>query len=196
MIDIFAKILNIVDNINEMCGKIFGFLNVVLILVVSYEVLARFLFNHPNVWSMETTVYMMGGMAFLGAGYTLLHGGHVKVDIFYKRWSRRTRAWIDIFTYLLLFITCAILIWYGGNDAYESLVEGRKTESAWAPPLWISQSLIPIGAILVFLQGLAKWIRDWVIALTGKDYLASRVAVGEGGIVAMAKEGKEIHNED
>lgn len=184
--EILQKVLNKIDKLNEMCGKIFGFLNLFLILIVSYEVSMRYLFNRPNVWSMEATVFMMGSMAFLGGGYTLLHDHHVKVDILTKKLSKRARASIDVFTYLLLFIMCGVLAWLGGIEAFESFIDGRKTESAWGAPLWISQSIIPIGASLVFIQGLAKWIRDWVIMWTGEDKLGTDV-VGRGGIAAMAK---------
>jgi len=182
-----AKILNIIDHVNEMCGKVFGMLNLVLILIVVYEVICRYVFSYSNIWSMESIVYMMGGMAFFGAGYTLFHGSHVKVDIFYKKWSIRVKACVDILTYLLVFITCGILFYHGASEVYTSFMEGTPTESLWGPPLWISKSFIPIGALLIFLQGLAKWIRDWAILLTGQDRLAGDIHIGEAGIVGVAK---------
>ena len=184
---ILEFIVDKIDKLNEMCGKVFGWLNLFLILFVSYEVGMRYLFNRPNVWSMETTVFLMGSMAFLGGGYTLLHNHHVKIDIFSQKLSMRTKACFDILTYLLLFIMCGVLAWVGSIETFESFIEGRRTESAWGPPLWISQCIIPLGAIFIFVQGLAKWVRDWVILCTGEDKLASKVAIGEGGVAGMAK---------
>jgi TRAP-type mannitol/chloroaromatic compound transport system permease small subunit len=127
-------------------------------------------------------------MTFLGGGYSLLHGGHVKVDFFYQRWSPRTKAVMDLITYLFFFAFCFVLIWYGGGVAWESIKEGRESTSAWAPPLWPSQIMIPLGGLLVGIQGLAKWMRDLAIAWTGKNELTSKLVFGEGGLFEKKKE--------
>lgn len=185
---VLKKVLHLIDNFNEWCGKVFSILSAVLMLVVIYDVLMRYLLTRPTIWGLEMSNYLLAGLTFLGAGYCLLHNGHVKVDIIYTKWPRRLQAAVDVGTYLIVFCLCYVLIKYGGEVALESLREGRRSTSIWAPPLWPSQMLVPAGALLLGLQALAKWLRDWVILLTGEDKLRSNVAPGEGGIFAREKE--------
>lgn len=181
---VLQKILHLIDSLNEWCGKVFSFLSAALMLIVIYDVFMRYLFTRPTIWGLEMSNYLLAGLTFLGAGYCLLHNGHVKVDIIYAKWPRRLQAAVDVCTYIIVFCFCYVLIKYGGEVALESLREGKLSTSIWAPPLWPSQSLVPIGAFLLGLQALAKWIRDWVVLLTGEDKLRSRVVSGEGGIFA------------
>jgi len=179
-----VKFTDIVDRINEWVGKVFGFLIIATMVVVVYDVCARYFFNRPTTWGMETSTLLLCGTVFLGGGYCLLHGGHVKVDIIYARWSPRAKAVVDLITYLLLLSICVVLLWYGGETAWDSLIHHKVSTSAWAPPLWPGQIVIPIGGILIGLQGLAKWIRDWITAVTGEKKLESKIVRGEGGIFA------------
>ena len=179
---VLAKFVDFVDRINEWIGKVFAFLIIVTMAVVVFDVFARYFFNRPTVWGMETSTFLLCGIVFLGGGYCLLHGGHVKVDILYARLSPRAKAIIDLITYPLLLGVCFVLIRYGGEIAWDSLIHHKASTSAWAPPLWPVQMVIPIGGILIGLQGLAKWIRDWVTAITGENKLESKIVRGEGGI--------------
>jgi TRAP-type mannitol/chloroaromatic compound transport system permease small subunit len=77
---------------------------------------------------------------------------------------------------------------YGWDIAWESLVQGRRSTSAWAPYLWISQIMVPIGAVLCGVQAVVRWIRDLIIAVTGKNLLASTVVKGEGGLFQKKEE--------
>jgi len=137
---------------------------------------------------LEMSCIILTGITFLGGGYSFLHGGQVKVDFLYQKWSPRTKAVIDLITYLFFFSVCLILIWYGGEVAWESLKEGRVSTSAWAPPLWPSQVMVPLGGLLIGLQGLAKWIRDFSTAWTGKNLFPSKFVSGEGSLFEKKKE--------
>ena len=179
---ILVEFIDIIDRINERLGKIFGFLIVAMMIVIVYDICMRYFFTKPTSWGMELSTLLQVGVVFLGGGYCLLHGGHVKVDIVYGRFSPRRKAIIDLVTYLFLLALCVVLVWYGGRTAWDSLIGHKVSTSAWAPPLWPSQILIPIGGILIGFQGLAKWIRDWVTAITGVKKLESKVVRGEGGL--------------
>ena len=183
-----GRILNVVDSVNDRLGKAFSPLIIIMMLMVVYDVVMRYFFSRPTLWGMELVCILLAGVVFIGAGYSFLHGTHVQVEIFYNQWSPRVKATVDVFTSFFLIITCAVLIKYGGEEAYASLVEGRRSVSAWGPPLWISQILVPIGALLIGFQALAKWIRDLVIAITGVDKLATKLETGKGGIFDKEKE--------
>jgi TRAP-type mannitol/chloroaromatic compound transport system permease small subunit len=93
----------------------------------------------------------------------------VNVDILYHRFTPRTRAVIDLFTWLLFFYFCGLLLVKGWEMAWDSF-QVRETEpTSFAPPVYPIKMTIPLGALLILLQGLAKFIRDLNLAITGKE---------------------------
>lgn len=103
----------------------------------------------------------------LGGAYTLLHGSHVKMDVLYVRLSTRGRAILDIVTFAVFLFFVVILIWKSGHMAVKSFEIMEKTESAWGPIIWPARITITVGAFLLLLQGMAKFIRDIITATGG-----------------------------
>lgn len=163
------RCLRVVDSISDVAGKAFGFLVIALMFFVVYDVIARYIFTRPTVWGLELNGFLLLGMTCLGGAYALLYDAHVRVTILYDRFSPRVRATVDLFTYIGFFMFCTVLLVYGGRVAFDSLREGTVTPSMWAPVMWPSQMLIPVGAALILLQGLAKWIRNLYLAVTGRN---------------------------
>lgn len=175
--DFLEKALNVIDNISLWCGKAASSLVVGLVFILCLDVVLR-LFNTSTEWGLETSCMMLAAVSLLGSGYCLMAGHHVKVDIFYNMWRPRTRAIVDVFTQFALFSMCVVLFIYGGEIAVNSFINGDTSIGAWQYPLWPSQALVPIGALLLVLQGLAKWVRDLVTAITGEKKLESKVDLG------------------
>lgn len=160
--------LRAIDRVSEVSGKAFGFLVMSLMFFVVYDVLARYIFNRPTLWGLELNGFLLLGIACFGGAYALLYDAHVRVTTLHDRFSPRVRATVDLFTYFGFFIFCLVLLVYGGEVAFDSLRKGTVTPSMWAPVMWPSQMLIPVGAALILLQGLAKWFRNLYLAVTGK----------------------------
>ena len=115
-------ILGAIDLFNEYVAKGVSILILITSLAVCYEVLARYVFSNPTIWSYEASYMMSSAYWFLGGAWTLKIGRHVTVDVLYERFfSSRTQAMVDILFYLILFlpITIFVLI-YGTSYAWES----------------------------------------------------------------------------
>jgi TRAP-type mannitol/chloroaromatic compound transport system permease small subunit len=162
-----TAILNAVDGINDWVGKVLSVGVLFMFFLVLIEVIRRYFFNSPTVWGNELTQLTFGVYAVLGGGYVLRWGGHVNVDIFYGRFSTRGRAIVDIITFSLFFIFCGMILIYGGSLAWESLSRLEHSQSAWNPPLYPVKLMIPTGAFLLMIQGIAKLVRDIVTVVTG-----------------------------
>ena len=163
------KFLKTIDQINEKTGKAVSYLILFLVGVILYEIFARYLFNSPTIWAHETSQMIYGAYVILLGGYVLQRGGHVNVDIIINRFQPRTRAIINLFTWLLFFCFCGVLFLKGGEMAWDSF-KFRETEpTAFAPPVYPIKMMIPLGALLILLQGLAKFIRDFNLAISGKE---------------------------
>lgn len=153
--------LSTIDKISEYIGNAFSWLFLVASLIVVYAVVRRYVFNDPVVWGLELSLWLLIATYFLSGGNATRLHTHIRLDILYVRWSPRTKALVDVFiTGPLLFIFCAVIFWQGGLWAWKAIVTGERTYSLWGAHYWPVKIVIPIGAGLVFLQGVAEFIRD------------------------------------
>lgn len=158
-----------IARINEKMGQMVSYLIIFLVAVILYEIFVRYLLNSPTIWAHEVSQMVYGVYVILLGGYVLQRGGHVNVEILYNRFRPRTRAIIDLFTWLLFFYFCGLLFWKGGEMAWDSFKVRETDPTTFAPPVYPIKMMIPLGALLILLQGLAKFIRDLKFAITGKE---------------------------
>lgn len=163
-------VLNIVDSLNDWVGRISAYGIFFMFVLVLIEVIRRYFFNWPTVWTNELTQLIFGAYAILSGGYILRHGGHVSVEIFYSRLSNKWKAIVDIATCAVFFLFCGILFVYGGSLALESLTALEHSQSAWNPPIYPFKLMIPLAALLILLQGGVKLIRDILFLATGNHH--------------------------
>ena len=100
------------DKLSAWFGKAFGWLIILMTLGMSYEVMARYLFNAPTTWSLDVSFIMYGTLFMMGGAYTLSRGGHVRGDFIYRLWKPRTQASVDLVLYIFFFfpgVTALIL---------------------------------------------------------------------------------------
>ena len=164
------SILKVMDSISEWSGRVFIWLIIPLTLVVVYEVIARRIFNAPHVWATEVTNYIYGPHFMLVAAYTLLHEAHVRIDILYSKFSARTRGVLDILTNLVFFFPfCCIVIYQGIIFAQTSWSIGETSESAALRIVPLIKTVIPVSFGLLFIQGLANFIRSIMLTVRGRE---------------------------
>ena len=161
-------LLNFIDAVNDWVGKVLSYFLFAFFALLLMEVILRYFFNSPTVWGNELAQMLFGTYAVVCGGYILRTGGHVNVDIIYVRFSTKTKAALDIITSVLFFLFCGMLLVYGGSLAWDSLSRFEHSQSAWNPPLYPVKLMIPLAAILLIVQGIAKLIRDF-LALFDKD---------------------------
>ena len=162
-------LLSTIDRISDWSGKIFSFLWLVVIIVIVTEVIRRYGFNSPTTYGHELTTYLCAFVYIIGGAYTLYLRGHVTVDIFYNRFSPRGKAILDIVTFPAFLVFIVILFWSGFDRAWGATMIHETSGSPWNPPVYPVLLSIPLGAFLVLLQGLAKFVRDLSMVIRGKE---------------------------
>ena len=127
-----------------------------------YEVIARFAFNSPTNWLHES-MFLMYGMQYMIAGaYAYQSDQHVRVDVFYVKFSTRGKAIADIITSVFFFIFVLTLLVTGWRFAMDSFNPGGTGEvsfTEWGVQYWPVKLMMPIGAALLLLQGISKLIK-------------------------------------
>lgn len=168
---IIRTFLKCIDGLSEWTGKFFSWLVIFLIAALVYEVVARYVFRAPTFWAFEVSYMLYGALFMMGLAYVLLHGGHVRIDVLYRRLSPRKKAIIELFCYLVFFFpVMAIILKYGIDYAQLSWQLGeRSVMSAWKPPIYPFKTIIPVAIFILTLQGVAEFLRHLVIALKGKQ---------------------------
>ncbi|MBT4090791.1 MAG: TRAP transporter small permease subunit, partial [Deltaproteobacteria bacterium] len=119
------------------------------------------LFNSPTIWAWEFSSMLLVIYIAIAGGYTMLMDGHIRMDLFYERFSPRKQAVIDIVFVFLFFFYMGMLTWHLSTIAGDSFSIKEHSFSAWAPPLYPIKILLPIATFMTLLQGVAKLIRDF-----------------------------------
>ncbi len=164
------RVLNFIDSVSEWTGKIFSWIIITLMALVVFEVIMRRFFNSPTIWSFEITIQLYAFHFMILAAFGLLHKAHVSVDIVYEKFGARTKAILDVITYLLFFYPFMVILLYKGIPyAAQSWEVHEKSWSAFAPPLYPIKTVIPITVVLLLLQGTSIFIRQLYFAIKGKE---------------------------
>lgn len=166
----YLKLIRTLDGITAWSGYLFALLLIPLILSNVVEVFMRYVLDRPTAWALETTVMSYGALFMLGAAYALLKGAHVRTDMFWEKFSDRKKGLIDSITYVLFFLPSMGLLLYMSFDelAYAWSIGERSNLTAWQPPLWPLRAVIPLSALLLFLQGLSELLKSLWAVRTGE----------------------------
>lgn len=154
-------VYKLLDGVNETVGRTVAWLTLGMVIIQFIVVVQRYVFSIGDLFTQESIVYMHGIVIMLGAGYTYFHNGHVRVDIFYREASRRTKDWTDLLgSALFLIPVCYIVVWSAWPNvqlAWANL-EG-STETSGIPYKYVLKSTVLVFAVLLALQGLSTMIK-------------------------------------
>jgi len=120
------------------------------------------------MWAHGTSQRLFAIYYVLGGAYVLRYKDHVNVDLIYSRFPLRTKAILDLITSLAFFAFCGVLLWQGLGFALTSLSQLEPDDTPWRAPVYPVKLMIPVGALLILLQGLANFSRNLVTAITGR----------------------------
>ncbi len=167
-----APIMKFITTLNKKTASIACWLCLPLIFTISYEVVSRYIFKKPTSWAYDATWMLYGCMVYLGAGYTLSEGSHVRVDVIYLRFPQRIRSLIEIVCNAILFFPIAyVLVRYSYHLAYKAwILQERSPFALWKPLTGPIKTLMFIGLLLLLLQGVVEFIRHVFVLVKGESY--------------------------
>lgn len=159
------RFIKAVDRIDEAIGQALAWGVLGVVLVCFAVVVLRYGFHVGDVRLQQAYVWMHASVFMVGASYTLAKGGHVRVDLFYARMSRRRKAWIDLLgTIFFLFPWLAVIAWAGWPFVSMSWrVAEPSSEAGGLPAVYLLKSVILIFCALVALQGAAQAARSLLV---------------------------------
>jgi len=149
--------MTVIDRICKAIHTLSSSLSLLMVLVTFVVVVARYFFSSGWVWLQESVTYMHAILFLSSAAYTLRREGHVRVDLFYRAASVKTKAILDCIGILIFLLpSCAVLFYFSWPYVLASwqVFEGSQHEGG-LNAVFILKSFILIFSGLVFLQGLS-----------------------------------------
>ncbi|UCF93750.1 MAG: TRAP transporter small permease subunit [Desulfobacterales bacterium] len=168
--DFFLRCIRVLDTINDWIGKVIAWLVVPMVGALVYEVFARYFFHAPTEWAYDVTYMLYGGLFMLGAAYTLLKGGHIRTDMFYRLFSPRWQGIVDASLYLLFFFPGLILFFIAGCE-YASrswMIQETASMSPWRPIIYPFKTVIPVSIFMLLIQGISELMKSIYAAVKGE----------------------------
>lgn len=156
----FISLYKCIDAINEKIGLTISWALLVAVLICSGNAIVRYALNvSSNAW-LEIQWYLFGAIFLLASSYTLRRNEHVRIDVIVGKFSKRTQVWIDVFGFLLFLLPATLLILYFAIPfAFESVRNQEVSSNAGGLIVWPAKILIPIGFLLLSLQGVSELIK-------------------------------------
>jgi len=163
---VFVKVI---EGMSEWTGKVSGFLIYPGLILILYEIVARYVFKDPTTWVHDVNQQLFAFLYIIGGAYVLRYKSHISMDLIYGRLNLRKKAIIGIIVFPFLFAFCGALLWHGSLFASESLRILELTGTTSHLPIYFIKLAIPLAAFLIMLQALLDFVRNFIIAITGRQ---------------------------
>jgi TRAP-type mannitol/chloroaromatic compound transport system permease small subunit len=158
--NLLLRLSRMIDALNERVGRLAYWAILVAVLVSAGNAIVRYGLNtSSNAW-LEVQWYLFSAVFLLCAGYTLLRNEHIRIDIIFGYFTRRTQTWIDIFGTVFFLLPMAImLMWLSWPVFWNSFAGGEMSMNAGGLIRWPVKLLLPCGFLLLVLQGFSELIK-------------------------------------
>ena len=172
MINSLAFLLEKLDGLTSGVGRAVAWLSVLMVLLMFLVVVLRHGFNLGFIALQESVTYLHATLFICVSAWTLGNNGHVRVDVFYRGFSERSKAWVNLLGVLVFLFPVMVVI---GTYSFDyvalswRITEGSR-ETGGIPALYLMKSLLLVFVLLFFIQGLAELIRN-ALVLLGEDRL-------------------------
>jgi TRAP-type mannitol/chloroaromatic compound transport system permease small subunit len=165
------RIIRAIDRFTDRTGTVVSWLSIPLVLAVSYEVFARYLFRAPTVWAFDITYMTYATLFMLGAAYALHKGAHIRTDFFWEHFSTRRKGIIDSISYIVFFFPSLTMLFIISFDEalYAWRIKETSDQTPWRPLLWPFKGVIPLACLLLMIQGVSELIKSLYMARTGVE---------------------------
>jgi TRAP-type mannitol/chloroaromatic compound transport system permease small subunit len=159
-----------IDGLVDASGRIVAWVMLALVLLMSGNVLLRYLFSIGSVASQELEWHLMSPIVLLGMAYALLHDGHLRVDLLYVKLPERARLTVNLVASLIGVVFSALVIYLGWKYVLQSYaIDEGSPDPGGLPHRFILKAFIPLGFALLLLYSIAEAIHAWLALLARPD---------------------------
>ena len=157
MENLFRTYIGIVDKIIDSTGKFISWLTLILVLLICYDVVMRYLFNYSTVAIYELEWHLFAMIFLIGGAYALKHDRHVRVDVFYHNLSEKNKHWVNLVGTLLFLLPFCYIAFTASLKfvAFSLQFNESSADPGGLPARYLIKGAIPAGVFLLSLQALS-----------------------------------------
>lgn len=158
-------ILRLIRGLSTVCGWMSAVMILASVLITCQMIFIRFVLESSTIWQTEAVIYLMVGATLLGLPYVQSLRGHVNVDLIPILVKGRARKYLAGFVLLMTMSVVGVILFFSIENWHFAWERGWRSETVWAPPLWIPYLALPLGFGIYLLQLLA----DFAALVLGVD---------------------------
>lgn len=149
------------DRFSSFLGHAIAWLTFVMMVVMTLVVILRYGFNLGWIAMQESVLYLHAFVLMLGMGYTLKTDEHVRVDIFYRRFSAQKQNRVNLFGHILFLIpTCLFVLFMSWDYVFQSWqILEQSQEAGGLPLVFLLKTLLILMPLLLIFQALSEIIK-------------------------------------
>ena len=151
--------LKFIDRLSDLCARLAEILFFAIGIMITFEVVARYVFNAPTIWAEELSRFFQIWATYLACAYVFRQGHLISITVIIDRCRRPIRLAARVFSLSVIILFSAAAIWYGSDIVLESIEMGRSTSTMLSVPKWMTESAIPFGFLLLFVQAVRELVR-------------------------------------
>ncbi|UMZ72627.1 TRAP transporter small permease subunit [Natranaerofaba carboxydovora] len=166
-----TRIIGVIDKINDYAARAVQWFVLILVVTLVYEVIMRYVFNSPTLWSFDVSYMSASIFLMLGMGYTLKEGGHVNIDIIVGNLSRRNQAILNLIFFAILFFPLwfSVLYAFTPNLINSWAIGETAAVGTWRPPIYPYKTWLYVGMFLLLIQGISEFLKELLIIFRGEE---------------------------
>ena len=150
------------DRLSVAISRVAMFLIALIVVIMFYEVVMRYVFEKPTLWVNEMSLWTAGGVYLLAGLYVMQQRGHIRIFILYDMVSRNWQRAFDTLSTVLIVLFAAAIFWGGFNEAWAKLMRWETFGTAWDPPIPATMKpLVLVTVTLIAVQAVMNLIVDW-----------------------------------
>ena len=172
---LLSKITAYINHFTTTVGRIISWLCLLLVVLVITVVVSRYMLGIGSIAIQESVTYVHGVIFMLGLAFTLQQGGHVRVDIFYRNYSARRQAMVNLVGAVVFLIPCCLLLLVSSWDYVMAswAIRESSSETGGIAAVYLLKTLMLLMPITLGLQGIAEILNSIVVLKQGDTQLSA-----------------------
>ncbi len=154
-----------IDAISEFFGKLSAWLFFFVGIIVTYEVVMRFVFNMPTIWVDEVSSITQIWATYIGIAFALKHKDMIVIDIAFKDHNSISRKVVETFGLIVILLFSAVAVKYGFDIWLDSTLKHHRTDTLLGLPKWFTQASIWVGFLILLMQTIVEVVKVWTIGI-------------------------------
>jgi TRAP-type C4-dicarboxylate transport system permease small subunit len=151
-----------IDRIAIAISRVAMLLVAVIVVIIFYEVIMRYVFERPTIWVSEMSLWLGGAIYLLAGLYVMQQRAHIRIFILYDMVPRWLQRVFDVLSTLFICIFSAAVVYGGTTEAWQKMMRWETFGTAWDPPIPATMKpLVLVVVVLIAIQAVANLIADW-----------------------------------